>query len=349
MQVPEQVLNAVSEVEAAVLLSEVDLERFRLEFLSRNGVIQGLMGLMKQATAADRPLLGQQLNQLKQRAEGRYNEAKEALERAMAAKARNAPGPDLTRPPMQGTQGSRHILRSERDAMLAIFRQLGFSLAEGPEIEDDWHNFSALNFPVGHPAREMQDTFFVHKATTEAEQDYVLRTHTSPVQIRVMEGRKPPIRVLAPGRVYRNEAVSARAHCLFHQIEGLYIDTDVSFADLKATLYYFIEAYYGKGVKIRYRPSYFPFTEPSAEVDISCLICGGSGCNVCKHTGWVEIAGSGMVHPNVLKAAGLDPAVYRGFAFGMGIERAVMLRYQINDLRLFTENDVRFLGQFAHI
>jgi phenylalanyl-tRNA synthetase alpha chain len=223
-------------------------------------------------------------------------------------------------------------------------------VADGPEIEDDWHNFSALNFPENHPAREMQDTFFIERKDDSGNQnDMLLRTHTSNVQIRMMVNQKPPIRAIMPGRVYRNEAISARAHCFFHQVEGLYVDTNVGFADLKQTLYHFAREMYGKDIKIRFRPSFFPFTEPSAEIDISCLICKGSGCNVCKHSGWVEIAGSGMVHPNVLRNCGVDPDVYTGFAFGMGIERVTMLRYQINDLRLFSENDIRFLRQFQAV
>jgi phenylalanyl-tRNA synthetase alpha chain len=231
-----------------------------------------------------------------------------------------------------------------RNRIVEIFERMGFNQAEGPEIETDWYNFTALNFPENHPAREMQDTFFVEK-----NPDWLLRTHTSSVQIRLMQNRKPPFRSLMAGRVFRNETISARAHCMFHQVEGLYVDKNVSFADLKQTLYHAAKELFGAGTKIRFRPSFFPFTEPSAEVDISCFICGGKGCNVCKHSGWVEIGGSGMVHPNVLSNCGIDPEEYTGFAFGVGIERITMLKYQINDLRLFTENDVRFLKQFAHI
>ena len=237
-----------------------------------------------------------------------------------------------------------------RHRIIEIFERLGFNVADGPEIEDDWHNFSALNFPENHPAREMQDTFFIEKKSASSEgQDILLRTHTSNVQIRMMEKQKPPLRAIMPGRVYRNEAISARAHCFFHQVEGLYIDKNVGFADLKQTIYHFAKEMYGNDIKIRFRPSFFPFTEPSAEVDVSCLICKGKGCNVCKYSGWVEIAGSGMVHPNVLKSCNIDPEEFTGFAFGMGIERVTMLRYQINDLRLFSENDIRFLRQFQAV
>jgi phenylalanyl-tRNA synthetase alpha chain len=238
--------------------------------------------------------------------------------------------------------GSRHPISLVRNRIIEIFGRLGFSVAEGPEIEDDWHNFTALNLPADHPARDMQDTFYIHK-----NPDWLLRTHTSSVQARVMEKQKPPIRIICPGRVYRNETVSARAHNFFHQTEGLYIDENVSFADLKQTLYFFVQEMFGKTVKIRFRPSYFPFTEPSAEMDISCLICGGTGCNVCKHSGWVEILGSGMVHPKMLQNFGIDPNKYTGFAFGMGIERVCQLKYRINDLRLYSQNDLRFLKQFV--
>ena len=237
-----------------------------------------------------------------------------------------------------------------RYRIIEIFERLGFNVADGPEIEDDWHNFSALNFPENHPAREMQDTFFIEKKSVSGQgQDILLRTHTSNVQIRMMEQQKPPLRAIMPGRVYRNEAISARAHCFFHQVEGLYIDKNVGFADLKQTIYHFAKEMYGNDIKIRFRPSFFPFTEPSAEVDVSCLICKGKGCNVCKYSGWVEIAGSGMVHPNVLKSCNIDPEEFTGYAFGMGIERVTMLRYQINDLRLFSENDTRFLRQFQPV
>jgi phenylalanyl-tRNA synthetase alpha chain len=248
---------------------------------------------------------------------------------------------DFTLPVPPDAVGSRHPLTIVRERMLQIFERMGFNISEGPEIEDDWHNFTALNFPLNHPAREMQDTFFVEK-----NPDVVLRTHTSSVQIRVMEKQKPPIRTISPGRVYRNEAISARAHCMFHQIEGLYVDKNVSFADLKQTLFHFVRELFGIEMEVRFRPSFFPFTEPSAEIDISCLICKGKGCNVCKHSGWVEIGGAGMLDPDVLKNCKIDAEEYSGFAFGMGIERIAMLKYQVRDLRLYTENDIRFLNQF---
>ena len=255
---------------------------------------------------------------------------------------------DISLPGDEFTVGTRHPLNLVRNQIVSIFKRLGFAVAEGPEIEDDWHNFGAMNLPADHPARDMQDTFYVQ---TESAQNasWLLRTHTSSVQARVMETQKPPIRVICPGRVYRNETISARAHCFFHQVEGLYIDDNVSFADLKQTLYFFVKEMFGKEVKVRFRPSYFPFTEPSAEMDISCQICGGKGCNICKHSGWVEILGSGMVHPNVLKNFGIDPEKYTGFAFGMGVERIAQLKYQVNDLRLYSQNDLRFLQQFKSV
>jgi phenylalanyl-tRNA synthetase alpha chain len=251
---------------------------------------------------------------------------------------------DLTLPPISDTIGSLHPLSITKKRIIEIFERIGFNVSYGPEIEDDWHNFTALNFPENHPAREMQDTFFIEK-----NPDIALRTHTSSVQVRVMEKEKPPIRTLSPGRVFRNEAISVRAHCMFHQVEGLYVDKNVSFADLKQTMLYFAKEFFGKDTKIRLRPSFFPFTEPSAELDISCFICGQKGCKICKNSGWVEIGGCGMVDPNVLSKCNIDPEVYTGFAFGMGIERITMLKYQINDIRLFTENDVRFLKQFKSV
>jgi phenylalanyl-tRNA synthetase alpha chain len=264
---------------------------------------------------------------------------KEQLESADQSKD----GADLSRPGEPSTIGARHPLSLVRSEIIEIFNRIGYTVSEGPEIEDDWHNFSALNFPPEHPARDMQDTFFIEKG----EQEMALRTHTSSVQVRVMENAEPPIRTISPGRVYRNEAISARAHCFFHQVEGLYIDKDVSFADLKQTLLYFAKEMFGEKAKIRMRPSYFPFTEPSAEVDVSCSICNAEGCNVCKHTGWLEILGCGMVDPNVLEACGIDSKIYSGFAFGMGIERITQLKYRVNDLRLYSENDIRFLKQFT--
>jgi phenylalanyl-tRNA synthetase alpha chain len=255
---------------------------------------------------------------------------------------------DFTLPGDPIPVGTRHPLNLVRNQMVSIFKRLGFAVAEGPEVEDDWHNFGAMNLPADHPARDMQDTFYVQEAS-ENNAAWLLRTHTSSVQARVMESQKPPIRVICPGRVYRNETISARAHCFFHQVEGLYIDENVSFADLKQTLYFFVQEMFGKDVKVRFRPSYFPFTEPSAEMDISCQICAGKGCNICKHTGWVEILGSGMVHPKVLENFDIDPEKYTGFAFGMGVERIAQLKYQVNDLRLYSQNDLRFLEQFKSV
>jgi phenylalanyl-tRNA synthetase alpha chain len=302
---------------------------------------------LRQVSAEQKKNVGKVLNQLKQTAEARLAELIQTVELEPTASAVEI---DLTLPPIDNEVGTLHPLTLTRYRIIEIFERLGFNVADGPEIEDDWHNFSALNFPENHPAREMQDTFFIEKKGIEgSKQDMVLRTHTSNVQIRMMEGQKPPLRAIMPGRVYRNEAISARAHCFFHQVEGLYVDKNVGFADLKQTLYHFAKEMYGQDIKIRFRPSYFPFTEPSAEIDVTCLICKGKGCNVCKYSGWVEIAGSGMVHPNVLKSCNIDPEEFTGFAFGMGIERITMLRYQINDLRLFSENDVRFLKQFQPI
>jgi len=336
----EKIKEIKSAIEAFAIDSPAKLEEFRLAYLAKKGVITDLMAGMKDAAQEDRKELGQALNDLKNHAwekfeqfQAGFGDSKEAVD-----------VPDMNLPVQIFPVGSRHPLSIVRQEMIEIFEQMGFSLSDGPEIDDDWHNFSALNFPQNHPARDMQDTFFISK-----NPDVLLRTHTSTVQVRLMEKQKPPIRAIMPGRVYRNEAISARAHCLFHQIEGLYIDRNVGFKDLKQTVYHFVKEMFGKDQKIRFRPSFFPFTEPSAEIDISCLICNGAGCNICKHTGWVEIGGSGMVDPNVLSANGIDPEEFTGFAFGMGIERITMLRYGIKDLRLFTENDVRFVGQFAGI
>ena len=314
------------------------LEVFRIKFLSKKGIIPGLFGEMKNVSPEERKDFGQWLNQLKDSAQEKVDLLKETNDKKAGGAEQSI---DLTLPADFINLGSRHPLSMVRSEILGIFSRMGFSVAEGPEIEDDWHNFTALNFPENHPARDMQDTFFIEK-----NPDIALRTHTSSVQIRVMEKTQPPIRMVFPGRVYRNEAISARAHCFFHQIEGLYIDENVSFADLKQTLYYFATEFFGADTKIRLRPSYFPFTEPSAEMDISCFICGGKGCKVCKGSGWVEILGCGMVDPNVLENCKIDSKKYTGFAFGMGIERTTMLKYQINDIRLFFENDIRFLRQF---
>jgi phenylalanyl-tRNA synthetase alpha chain len=316
------------------------LESFRIRFLGSKGIVKSLFQQIKQVPDDKKKEYGQLLNEFKQFTESTYDSWKNSL----GAQAHDtATGDqDLTLPGDPLPLGSHHPISLVRNQIIHIFGRLGFSVAEGPEIEDDWHNFTALNLPEHHPARDMQDTFYIHR-----NPDWLLRTHTSSVQARVMEKQKPPIRIICPGRVYRNETVSPRAHCFFHQTEGLYVDEQVSFADLKQTLYFFVQEMFGPEVKIRFRPSYFPFTEPSAEMDISCLICGGSGCTVCKHSGWVEILGSGMVHPNMLQNFGIDPQVYSGFAFGMGIERICQLKYRINDLRLYSQNDVRFLKQFT--
>jgi phenylalanyl-tRNA synthetase alpha chain len=314
------------------------LEEFRIKFLSKKGIIPQLFGEFKNVAPQERKELGQLINGLKQAVQEKIISLKEELE--TDSNSGDAKGIDMTLP-AETPLGSRHPLSIVRNEIIEIFSRIGFNVSEGPEIEDDFHNFSALNFPPDHPARDMQDTFFIEK-----NPDIALRTHTSSVQVRVMEKSQPPIRTISPGRVFRNEAISARAHCIFHQVEGLYVDENVSFADLKQTLFYFAKELFGENTKIRFRPSYFPFTEPSAEMDVSCNICGGKGCNICKYTGWVEILGCGMVDPNVLQACNIDNGKYTGFAFGMGIERITMLKYQINDLRLFFENDMRFLQQF---
>lgn len=321
--------------------SKADVEEFRLKYISKKGELAQLFEELKTVSADKKRVLGQSLNELKKLAESKFSELQQTLENQAQE---NAFTEDLTLPSIPNKIGSQHPLSLTRYRIIEIFERLGFNVEDGPEVEDDWHNFTALNFPENHPAREMQDTFFVEK-----NPDVLLRTHTSNVQIRLMKNRKPPFRAIMPGRVYRNEAISARAHCFFHQVEGLYVDKNVGFSDLKQTLYHFAKEMFGKDTKIRLRPSFFPFTEPSAEIDISCLICHGKGCNVCKYSGWVEIAGSGMVHPNVLRNCGIDPETYTGFAFGMGIERITMLRYGINDLRLFSENDLRFLKQFKPV
>lgn len=344
----EQLITRIKEeVENYQLASAEQLEVYRLAFISKKGKVSELFETLKTLPKEDKQRFGKPLNELKQLAEGKFAEWQEKLQSSASNAALDI---DFTLPPVPEKLGNQHPLTLTRNRIIEIFERLGFSVADGPEIEDDWHNFSALNFPENHPAREMQDTFFVEKkGQNGAEQDLLLRTHTSNVQVRLMKDQKPPIRAIMPGRVYRNEAISARAHCFFHQVEGLYVDKNVGFADLKQTLYHFAKEMYGQDTKIRFRPSFFPFTEPSAEIDISCLICKGKGCNVCKYSGWVEIAGSGMVHPNVLKNCGIDPEEFTGFAFGMGIERITMLRYQVNDLRLYSENDLRFLRQFSTV
>ena len=336
----EKVKEIKEEIRKFQVRNKTDLENFRLKFVSRKGVIGELFKEIKDVPPEQRKEVGMILNDLKQEAMEKFKSLAAGLQGGGSSRKDHG-HPDLTLPPVQDTLGSLHPLTITRARIIEIFERIGFNISEGPEIEDDWHNFTALNFPENHPAREMQDTFFIEK-----DPDIALRTHTSSVQVRVMEKEKPPIRTLSPGRVYRNEAISVRAHVVFHQVEGLYVDENVSFADLKQTMYYFSREFFGKNTKIRLRPSFFPFTEPSAELDISCFICGQKGCKVCKNTGWVEIGGCGMVDPNVLANNHIDPDQYTGFAFGMGIERIAMLKYQINDIRLFTENDLRFLKQF---
>ncbi len=325
-----------------------EAEQFRLKFLSKKGLIHILFEEFKTIAPEKRRSVGKILNELKTSAEIKLAEWHEREETEKTRQAPSSYTPDLTLPPYPFDLGARHPVSIVKKRITDIFLKIGFTISEGPEIEDDWHNFGALNFPEDHPARDMQDTFFIDFAVegVPARNSYLLRTHTSSVQVRVMESRKPPIRTISPGRVYRNETISARAHCQFHQVEGLYIDKGVSFADLKQTLYYFVRELFGEHTGIRFRPSFFPFTEPSAEMDISCIICGGAGCNVCKHSGWVEILGCGMVHPKVLENCKIDSYVYTGFAFGTGVERIAMMLYGIKDLRLFYENDIRFLSQF---
>jgi len=317
---------------------------FRLKYLSKKGLISDLFEEFRNVPSADKKEMGQKLNLLKQTANDKYN----LLKSEIRVSDSGSKAEDLTRPSCPYNLGSRHPISIIRNEIISIFERIGFTVSEGPEIENDDHVFTKLNFAPEHPARDMQDTFYISRISGGDSNpgDILLRTHTSSVQVRVMQSQKPPIRTISPGRVFRNEAISARAHCIFHQVEGLYIDENVSFADLRQTLLYFAREMYGKDVKIRLRPSYFPFTEPSAEMDVSCTICGGKGCNVCKYTGWLEVLGCGMVHPAVLEACGIDSKKYTGFAFGMGIERPAMLKYQVNDLRLYFENDIRFLEQF---
>lgn len=333
-------INALkAEIESLQASSAEAVEALRLKYLSKKGEVNQLMADFRNVAADQKKAVGMAINELKNLATEKINSLKAATE----LKEETPDDLDLFRTAAPVKLGTRHPLSLVREEIIAIFRRLGFSVANGPEIEDDWHVFSSLNFAADHPARDMQDTFFIQRSP-----DVLLRTHTSSVQSRVMETTKPPIRILCPGRVYRNEAISARAHCFFHQVEGLYIDKGVSFADLKQTLLYFANEMFGPQTKIRLRPSYFPFTEPSAEMDISCNICGGKGCSFCKGTGWVEILGCGMVDPNVLEACGIDSKEYNGYALGMGVERITNLKYRVNDLRLFSENDVRFLNEFTH-
>ncbi|MBN1118149.1 MAG: phenylalanine--tRNA ligase subunit alpha [Bacteroidales bacterium] len=330
-----KLLSAIQEIS---INTTAELDEFRLKYLSKKGEINNLFNDFRNVSAEERKEVGQLINNLKQLAQDKFTTVKESLLYAQAVDVTE----DYTKSSEPLNTGSRHPISQTRREIVEIFSRMGFTVAEGPEIEDDWHVFSGLNFPEEHPARDMQDTFFINKSP-----DILLRTHTSSVQVRTMEKNQPPIRQIFPGRVFRNEAISARSHCIFHQIEGLYIDKDVSFADLKQTLLIFAKEFFGPDTSIRLRPSFFPFTEPSAEMDVSCSICGGKGCNVCKYTGFLEILGCGMVDPNVLEASNIDSKQYTGFAFGMGIERITMLKYQIKDIRYFFENDIRFLKQFS--
>jgi phenylalanyl-tRNA synthetase alpha chain len=324
-----------------VIDSSLSMEAFRIQFLGSKGIMKELYSLLKLVPNDEKRMIGLLLNDLRSDVEAKIElEKQNFLQLGVQDKSS-----DLTKSGEDASIGSHHPLTLVKREIISIFSRIGFTVSEGPEIEDDWHNFSALNFPEEHPARDMQDTFFIEKG----EKEMALRTHTSSVQVRVMENSKPPIRTISPGRVYRNEAISARAHCFFHQLEGLYIDKNVSFADLKQTLLFFARELFGEKVQIRLRPSYFPFTEPSAEVDVSCTLCNSKGCNVCKYSGWLEILGCGMVDPSVLDASGIDSKIYSGFAFGMGIERIAQLKYRVTDLRLYSENDIRFLNQFKAV
>jgi phenylalanyl-tRNA synthetase alpha chain len=340
----DKINTLIAEINSLSAQSREDPESFRLKYLSKKGLISDLFEDFKNVSPSEKREIGQKLNLLKQLATEKYNLLRLNLQSVDDKSSVN----DLTRPAFPYNTGSRHPISIMRNEIINIFERIGFTVSEGPEIEDDDHVFTKLNFSPEHPARDMQDTFYISRLSAEdsSPDDILLRTHTSSVQVRVMQSQKPPIRTISPGRVFRNEAISARAHCIFHQVEGLYIDENVSFADLKQTLLFFAREMYGKNTEIRLRPSYFPFTEPSAEMDVSCTICGGKGCNVCKYTGWLEVLGCGMVHPAVLEACNIDSSKYTGFAFGMGIERPAMLKYQVNDLRLYFENDIRFLEQF---
>ena len=342
-----KITNLTAEVEAFAPKSLAEIEDFRIRMVGKKGEMTALMEEFKSVAPEQKREFGQKLNALKNSILAKINEQKEALENQVASAPQIE---DMSRPGSAEQLGSRHPISLVKQEIIDIFSRLGYTVADGPEIEDDNHVFSRLNFPMEHPARDMQDTFFVEKAGKEpSADDVLLRTHTSSIQVRTMQQQEPPIRVVCPGRVFRNEAISYRAHCIFHQVEGLYIDKNVSFADMKQSLMYFAKELFGEKTEIRMRPSYFPFTEPSAEVDVSCNLCGGKGCPVCKGTGWLEIMGCGMVDPNVLEANGIDPKEYSGFAFGMGVERIAMLKFGVKDLRLYFENDVRFLHQFDSV
>ena len=339
----ERINELMKSVEAFSAKTAKEVEEFRIRMLGKKGEMNAVFEDFKKVSPELKKELGQKINTLKNTIQSKIEEFKEKLEGSENGPADDA-SDDLSRPGTNDNIGSRHPISLVRNEICEIFKRMGYTVADGPEIEDDWHVFSALNFAADHPARDMQDTFFIEK-----NPDILLRTHTSSIQVRVMETQKPPIRVICPGRVFRNEAISYRAHCIFHQVEGLYIDENVSFADLKQSILHFAKEFFGEKTAIRLRPSYFPFTEPSAEVDISCNLCGGKGCNVCKHTGWLEIMGCGMVDPNVLESCGIDSKKYSGFAFGMGVERAAMLKFSVKDLRLYFENDIRFLNQFNSV
>ena len=334
--------NKIGEIDRKIeefkIEDKITLEKYRIQFLGSKNILKDLFAEIKNVVPEKRKEIGQSINSLKIKAQNKFDAFAEKVNDSNEENAKI----DLSLPGENFKLGSRHPLSIVNETIIDIFSRIGFIVSEGPEVEDDWHNFTGLNLPEEHPARDMQDTFFIEK-----NPDWLLRTHTSSVQMRVMESNKLPIRTITPGRVYRNEAISARAHCFFHQVEGLYIDENVSFADLKQTIQYFAKEMFGEHAKIRLRPSYFPFTEPSAEVDVSCSLCETEeGCNVCKYTGWLEIMGCGMIDPNVLSNAGIDPEKYSGFAFGMGIERMAMLKYEVKDLRMWSENDIRFLDQF---
>jgi phenylalanyl-tRNA synthetase alpha chain len=333
----EKLKQVIREIKDLSINSAEELESYRIKYLARKGIINDLFDAFKAITNEQKKETGKVMNELKQTAEFKFNELQAVFGNKQKEEQVET---DISLPGEPINLGARHPIYIFQNKVLDVFRKLGFTIAEGPEIEDDWHNFSGLNFPLNHPARDMQDTFFVNE-------DFSLRTHCTSVQVRIMEKQKPPIRVVMPGRVYRNEAISARSHCFFHQIDGVYIDKNVSFADLKQTLYFFVKELFGEDYGIRFRPSYFPFTEPSAEMDIACIICKGSGCNICKHTGWLEILGCGMIDPNVLQANGINPDEYSGFAFGMGVERTTMMLYGIKDIRVLSQNDIRFLSQFS--
>ena len=339
----EKIRQLSEEIDQLMAEDHEHLDQLRIRFLSKKGLIPSLFADFRNVAPEQRKEIGQALNTLKQQASEKIASLKAQLDHGSKTESTES---DLSRPAEEINIGSRHPISLVRNRIISIFQNIGFNISDGPEMEDDWHNFSALNFPPEHPARDMQDTFFIEKSEDYKDQ-VALRTHTSSVQVRVMETTPPPIRTLSPGRVFRNEAISARSHCIFHQVEGLYVDKGVSFADLKQTLYYFAREMFGEETRIRFRPSYFPFTEPSAEMDISCILCKGKGCNVCKYTGWLEIMGCGMVDPAVLKNCGIDPNVYSGYAFGMGIERIAMMLYSVRDIRYFFENDQRFLKQFT--